>query len=522
MHQKPKPALNLFLLLFSVYVLTSSGNSTDVTDDGMIRYSITESLWERGWFDLPADMGQRWGVRGVDGRYYTNHGLGQSLLNLPFFVAGKWLGRPKFVVSLVGPAVCALACVVLFRLCCAAGFSLVTSLTVALLAGLCTQLWPESKSPFNHSTETLLSVLTVYLSWTTLSADYRTNRGRMVLAGAALGFAVLTRATTVFWIIPLALFFWMFSLYTKGTAARVRHLTEVGGSFLAGFAPFLAFFFWFNAVRFGSIFEAGYSAWARARNLDQFSNPLWLGLVGELFSPGKGVFLYCPILLLSLLGVKCFWRRQRELAVLTLVVSAFFLVFFAKYKAWHGDNAWGPRYLTFLMPFWLLYFGAWFEEREHAFRRSHLAFGGLVVVASFLVQTAAVLVDKNLHYLRLFEAGVIKDAATYAYPPKLYFRAEYSPLLNRLAEIPEAVAYTARRMLILGNAPGTESEELLSLDFWWLNRGSRGMNPLGCLLLAGPLFFEIILCAGRIRSILTDASSMAGLLSVSTIEDYHL
>src|SRR5690242_14500149 len=75
-----KVARNLFLLLFSVYVLTSSGNTVDVTEDSMVRQAVTEDLVMHGSFALPEEMGRHWGVRGVDGRYYTNHGLGQSLL----------------------------------------------------------------------------------------------------------------------------------------------------------------------------------------------------------------------------------------------------------------------------------------------------------------------------------------------------------------------------------------------------------------------------------------------------------
>jgi hypothetical protein len=70
-----KLGINLFLVLFSVFALTSSGNTTDVTDDGMLRYAVTESLVRQGSFALPDEMGIRWGVRGLDGRFYTHHGV---------------------------------------------------------------------------------------------------------------------------------------------------------------------------------------------------------------------------------------------------------------------------------------------------------------------------------------------------------------------------------------------------------------------------------------------------------------
>ena len=68
-----KVAINLFLLLVSVYVLTSSGNTVDVTDDSIVRQAVTENLVAHGSFAVPEEMGRHWGLRGTDGRYYTNH-----------------------------------------------------------------------------------------------------------------------------------------------------------------------------------------------------------------------------------------------------------------------------------------------------------------------------------------------------------------------------------------------------------------------------------------------------------------
>ena len=150
-----KLGVNLFLVLFSIYAITSSGNTTDVTDDGMLRYAVTESLIRQGSFALPDEMGMRWGVRGLDGRFYTHHGVGQSLAAIPFYWVGSRAGNTKFLISLMGPIVCACVCVVLFALLLRLGYSKRIASAVGLLAGLCTQIWPESKSPFDHHLEAL-------------------------------------------------------------------------------------------------------------------------------------------------------------------------------------------------------------------------------------------------------------------------------------------------------------------------------------------------------------------------------
>src|SRR5262245_43936749 len=302
----------------------------------MVRYAITESLVRQGSFALPDEMGMRWGVRGLDGRFYTNHGIGQSVVAIPFYWVGLWAGNPKFLISLMGPLLCACVCVVLFTLLLRLGYPDRIALTVSLLAGLCTQIWPESKSPFDHHLETV-GVLVCVCQMVSFLEDGR--RWRLSIAGMAMGLAACTRVTTVLWLLPLTFFF----AQTIGPhrSWRERGLNTLGNAcwFSLGLLPFAAGLFWYNLFRFGSIFAAGYTLWASDRHLANFSNPFWIGLTGELLSPGKGLFLYCPILMLAGLGLRQFWANHRVLATVCVVATMIYLVFFAKYKAWHGDNA---------------------------------------------------------------------------------------------------------------------------------------------------------------------------------------
>lgn len=492
-----KVATNLFLLLFSVYVLTSSGNTVDVTEDSIVRQAVTEDLVAHGSFALPEEMGRRWGIRGVDGRYYTNHGLGQSLLAIPFFLAGSLVGDPKFAVSLLGPLVSAGSCVVLFLLALRLGFRISRAAAIALMAGLCTQIWAESKSPFDHHIETLFVLVCV---WQLVSFRHDERCWRLVLAGAALGFAALTRVTTVLWLPPLFLFGYL-SGKPEPVSERLKHRLREGILFTAGLAPWIAFLFWYNHFRFGSIWEAGYSLWAAQRNLENFTNPLLSGLVGELVSPGKGVLVYCPILLLALAGCRTFLRSQRSLGYCLILASVAYLMFFAKYRAWHGDNAWGPRYLAFLIPFWMLFVGAAWESWEgpKAFRCRLIA--TTVVAASLLLQVAGVMVDMNLHYLRLLRDGVIQNVETYAYPSKLYFDLQYSPLLNRFKEIGTMVGATSASTPD-ATVKAWVPEARPQIDFWWLRPFGGQAAIAGPWVLACPFMLEVIMSVYRIRKVL--------------------
>ena len=339
-------AVNLFLLLTSVYFLTTSGNTVDVTDDALVRFAVTEGLVERRAFDLPKDLEDGLACQALTEITMQNHGIGQSVLAIPFYCAGKSLGNAKFLVSMMGPIVGGLICVVLLRLGLRLGYSTRSAVRLALVAGLCTQLWPESKSPFNHNLETLFTLLSLLL---VLVGSGESRMRPFVLAGCSVGLATLTRVTAILWALPLLVFV-VYSDEDMRQLLKPSQSLRRGMAFGAGLAPFLAVLCWYNFVRFGSVFEAGYNQWARARNIDNFSGSLWLGLLGETVSPGKGALLYSPVLVLAVVGAPFFFYWKRRTASFCVATTVLYLVLFGRYVAWHGDVAWGPRYLTFLMP----------------------------------------------------------------------------------------------------------------------------------------------------------------------------
>src|SRR4029079_602925 len=77
--------------------------------------------------------------------------------------------------------------------------------------------------------------------------------------------------------------------------------------------------------------------------------PLWTGLRGLLFSPGKSLFLYAPWLLLALPGAFLLLRRAGRDAVLLPLFPAAVVVLYGMKLGWHGGS-WGPRYLLPIVP----------------------------------------------------------------------------------------------------------------------------------------------------------------------------
>ena len=82
---------------------------------------------------------------------------------------------------------------------------------------------------------------------------------------------------------------------------------------------------------------------------DWLALPLWTGLRGLVFSPGKSLFIYAPWLLLALPGGVLLWRRVGPHAAVFTLFPAAVVVLYGMKLVWHGGG-WGPRYLVPLVP----------------------------------------------------------------------------------------------------------------------------------------------------------------------------
>jgi hypothetical protein len=75
------------------------------------------------------------------------------------------------------------------------------------------------------------------------------------------------------------------------------------------------------------------------------------GLVGTMVSPGRGLLVFTPFLVLSLVGV---WLRRKQLNGLDIVaVGSILFLWYATANTvtWEGGASYGPRYLTDTLPF---------------------------------------------------------------------------------------------------------------------------------------------------------------------------
>jgi hypothetical protein len=89
-----------------------------------------------------------------------------------------------------------------------------------------------------------------------------------------------------------------------------------------------------------------------------FGGSLSAGLLGLLVSPNRGLLVFSPVLGFAFWGGARAWMRStwspltdaQGLARLAGVGFIVVLLVYSKYLVWWGGNAYGPRYLTDVMP----------------------------------------------------------------------------------------------------------------------------------------------------------------------------
>ncbi|KAA6463074.1 hypothetical protein DYQ86_07015 [Acidobacteria bacterium AB60] len=354
------------------------------------------------------------GIHGRDGSLQSWYGIGQSLLLLPFDIAGTYLERlpvfadyngddPSvrniFVSGCVNILLSVLTALVCFRLLRLIGFLVRQSVGGVLGLLLLTTHLHYTQNMMENNYICLLTIcgLTYQLDWT------RMGRERSLLVGSfAFGLNLLTRLTTGLDLLAGALFV-VLVLHLEGWRGRafwgaVKRYAVVAGPVYAVFGLLDRLY---QYHRFGSFFNTYVSVVARearARNpllpaSYPFETPFHVGFFGALFSRQKSIFLFDPLLILMLLLIVIAWHRFNP-AVRAYVIASgalllAYLCFYARYTVWSGDFAWGDRYVStavelaslLAVPLLMKYFG----EFGRLFRAVCIA----IVAASAAIQAAS-------------------------------------------------------------------------------------------------------------------------------------
>jgi hypothetical protein len=442
-----------------VFIATAGGSLTSV--DAVITYEVTKSLVSRGSvaFDHPG-LNEH---RGIDGRFYSPFGIGQSLYNVPFYVAARVLHRSlhlrigksdtieKAGVAL-GSAVASAGTVWLVYL---FAFRLTGDLNAALLTalgcGFGTLVWPYSKFGFNQALTAACLTGGLYTAWTAL----RTNRERLFIAsGLWLAWTFLTRHEMALVAGTIAL--WAAFDAAKPDARTVRRLVYMGVPLAAA----LVFWLVYNTWRFGNPLDTGDLGLASVD--DQrfvLGASTIFGVAGLLFSPGRSVFIYAPLVVVGLTSLGALAQRDKRLATLIGICLAEGLMLYGSLRYWDGLRAYGPRYLVPLIPLAILPLSTRWIRASPRVRRLVIA----VTVVSGMFQLPGVLVD----YSKV-SVEHAKQVGNYSRDTKVLRFTESSLVLDiaaAAARIPENVANVVKGVRPAVPVPANDEDASFSQRF---------------------------------------------------------
>ncbi len=523
-------------LLAAVWLcyLTTAGGSLTSTDAVYI-FELTRAIVEDGSIALSPELDPP--DQGIDGRYYSQWGIGHSLYGIPSFVAGGIaegiVGTDRLPRYTVSKALFAVSSTVPAAACVALCFLLAWSMTAdargaavsALALGFGTLLWPYSQIGFNQPLASVLLMGSALLLWCGVrrfgrarlerggapGGDALLLDGRYLLlgSGALLGMAWATRHEMVLSVFAFAAFVWYESDRDAQAGAiagptRGAGKTSHGRAWpcalgrLAWLAPGVVvaglLIGYYNLVRFGSPIDFGNS------------EPLgWEGFWGYLFAPGGSLLLFSPIVGLGVWGLASLTRCDRGAALLLGSTVGLFFVFYAALDNWAGGRSYGPRFLVPLLGFLCVALAAVARQWRGGAKIRLL---WTVLALSVVVQLPGVLID----YAKVADAYVSGGGRLDA--KERVLDLETSALVLNAGALVELVPRDLGMLVGLRARqplpsidPGTPFGARLAggLDLWWLHLYRLGLiSRTVALLVPTTLIVLAGVCFVRFRLRLAD------------------
>lgn len=343
-------ALATGLFLFSGYMLVYRGGFHSVDEVSM--FAVTESLVKLGrldtnqiaWTQWTTSQAEAQGFFGSGGNVYSKKGLGLSLVQIPLYalalVVPGW-GMLQ-TVALLNAFVTAGTALLIFMFLWRLDFAPLVAVSTAVVYGVGTIAFVYARYLFSEPLAGFMLLLAAYMLFT-----YRQEGGlrHLAIAGAAAGFAVLTRANNLF-LVPVFGLYLLWILWQARPTVQPKQAIAAGATFVSYLAIPGIILLSYNALRAGNPLQTGY-------DLTLFSSEVGLGLYKLLFSPLRGLFVYSPVLLLSLIGWWLFRRRYPAEAWLFAGLVGVTVGLFATWSSGEGLS-WGSRFLVPVVPFFAL------------------------------------------------------------------------------------------------------------------------------------------------------------------------
>jgi len=469
----------LWACLLAFYGLVNSG--LDVTE-GMESYLVAQQFISHGSIAFPFKPEGNF-VGGIDGRFYNAHELGNAIPLLPTVFIGNMITQrvnqrfrqyldesdriTKFLVSFHPCVYIAVTILFLFLLLHKGlGIALDKSILTSLAYGFGSMLVPYSRMLW----EGVLATTCLTASYCGAFIFRRTGSLLWLsISGFTIGFGIITRIT-------LVLFLPFLAYYIAAICATERRSYRPVLQWMSIVAPFILWQLFYNYIRTGK-------PWLPAVALPQYAEnnaldgSLLIGLVGMFLSPGKSVFLFSPITLFCLLGIKSFKREHPLEFLISWIPLCIYVLVHAKLRNWSGDWGWGPRYLLIILPITALALPYAFCVRSNHWWK---ALVGIIIATSVFIQVVSVLINWHYRYSFLLPSGRVRHNAVIWTMKNSQFVDAMSAAYKNLRRI-----FGVKEPLDV--VPEADPVNVLAsntANFWWLtlmHMGFPRLPLLGCV-----------------------------------------
>lgn len=497
-------AFFVFTFFLSLFFLTNSGGDTS---EGSYDFLVAQRIIRVGEISFVEKPNYGFTIA-PNGKFYNNHEIGNAVFMIPTALLDEIVGRllagkvnertleliQKFIFSFLASIYFALTLAIYYMIL-RRHFSLKgkVAFLATLLLGCTTYLWTYIRQMWDGVLCTLLIILALFFL-----LEFRNSRSLRfyIYCLILLGLAFITRPTTV--LVAFAMLGLVTTFVVRGCELLLSRTLQVTKHLLLAGVIFLPFTLWqlyYNWLRTGSPFVTTLASSGWGLTIGSFDGFVQ-GIVGQLFSPGKSIFVYAPLLILSFLLYPSFHRRHRQEAWFALILTVMWFSLHAslvfptdKYNFfWTGDWGWGPRYLLTILPIMFLPFSVGLERLLA--QRAGRVFVIFLSAFGFMLSIASIIT--NWHFRMLYLTNIL------ALPrQELYWSFDNNLAIDTL----RAAIQNVSRVLTKGQIPYLQQYSDLNsymsntLNVWPNAFLFMGVSPLlvGALvfLLLGAMWFSL-------------------------------
>jgi hypothetical protein len=346
------------------------------------RLDLTRAIVEEHRFEIDNYHENTGDKAYFNGHYYSDKAPGVSFLAVPIYAFAHALSLNLFykkilITAFASPLFTALTVIFLYKFFKEIFKDENSGLILAFIYGLSTLAFPYATAFISYPFAIFLLFVSFYLLFK-VKENIKNVKEPFLISGIFAGLSIFVEYQSILFVIGIAI---MTSFFTSK-----KNILKFYLGCLVGVSPLLLYNYLIfrNPLQLASYYLDP-NFWPRPKELSVFQ--IWMNslvpdlyiMVRMLIFPEKGLFIYNPILSLSLPGLYLMYKKYR---LQTLTIMWFFmstLWFFSK-QGWWGGSFFGCRYLIMNIPFLMLpiYF---------VYKRSRFITIILAVVSFFLCFT---------------------------------------------------------------------------------------------------------------------------------------